>query len=109
MPTQNRIDPIHFSSSRKPPPSPEFGTIFIPAKIKSLQSAILLDMRAPVTTTPHNQRAAHGRRGRSLRNNLLLQKIFVQIDEKTSVKNFTKPLDKRTVMCYNTVTKKRER
>ena len=46
-----------------------------------------------------------GRAEPILHNSETCQKIFVHFDEKKSTKNFTKPLDKRALMWYNTDTK----
>ena len=56
---------------------------------------------------PLNARLGGGRAEPILRNSETCQKIFVHFDEKKSTKNFTKPLDKRAPMCYNTDTKNR--
>ena len=58
-------------------------------------------------THPLNARLGGGRAEPILRNSETCQKIFVHFDEKKSTKIFTKPLDKRAPMCYNTDTKNR--
>ena len=64
-------------------------------------------MHPPPTKTPKNARLGGGRAEPILRNSETCQKIFVHFDEKKSTKNFTKPLDKLSSMCYNTDTKNR--
>ena len=90
--------------SRNTPP----GLMFLSEEKHKVYSLLVWRERCWEGLHPRQkQRAANGWRGRSLPQLKTLQKIFVQNDEEIIIKNFTKPLDKYIIMCYNKATKNR--